>query len=70
MTQVRRRAADLGQTLSRQALQDRTGLKPMMDARDSTVNSLNRAAEHKRFGRSSASGGSFGEFDSRVSGSL
>ena len=51
MTQVRRRAADLGQTLSRQALQDRTGLKPIMDAGDSTVNSLNRAAEHKRFGR-------------------
>jgi hypothetical protein len=38
-------------TLSRQALQDRTGLEPIMDVRDSAVNSLHLAGDADRLGQ-------------------
>ncbi len=41
----------MGQNAFRQALQDRTGLEPIMDVRDSAVNSLHLAGDPAGLGR-------------------
>lgn len=41
----------MGQNAFRQALQDRTGLEPIMDARDSAVNSLHLKGDRAVFDR-------------------
>ena len=68
----------MGQNAFRQALQDRTGLEPIMDVRDSAVNSLHLRVQMGQFGASCYFRRSFNSsnpvrqtgFDSRASGGL
>ena len=50
----------MGQNAFRQTLQDRTGLEPIMDVRDSAVNSLHLAGERAPWDRVFFQGGSSG----------
>ncbi len=57
----------MGQNAFRQALQDRTGLEPIMDVRDSAVNSLHLAGDAGTLGQGFSSGRSPGGYDWRAS---